>query len=88
MTSEEIDNKFQAAYKRASQTSRQFPVDVLLRFYAYYKQATKKEGIYTPSGKDDIRNAFKMNALVQIKGMSIQDAKKNYIKLVDKHIPE
>ncbi|MEG9327991.1 Acyl-CoA-binding protein [Salinimicrobium catena] len=88
MTSEEIDKEFQEAYKRASRTDQKFPPDIMLQFYAYYKQATEQEGIYTPSGEDDVRNAFKLNALLQIKGMSIKEAKKNYIDLVNRYITE
>lgn len=87
MTSEEIDLKFQEAYKRASKTHQKFPPDIMLQFYAYYKQATEQEGIYTPSsGEDDVRNAFKLNALLQIKGMSTKEAKQKYIELVDEYI--
>ncbi len=88
MTSEEIEKEFQEAYKKASKTDKKFPPDVMLQFYAYYKQATEQEGIYTPSGEDDVRNAFKLNALLQIKGMSTNEAKRNYIELVNRHIAE
>ena len=88
MTSEEIDKEFLAAYKKASKTDQKFPPDIMLQFYAYYKQATEQEGIYTPSGQDDVRNAFKLNALLQIKGMSTQEAKQKYIELVNKYITE
>lgn len=86
MTSEEIDIKFQEAYQKANSTDQKFPPDIMLQFYAYYKQATEQEGIYRPSGENDVRNAFKLNALLQIKGMSAQEAKERYIELVNKHI--
>jgi len=88
MTSEEIDKEFLEAYKKASKTNQKFPPDIMLQFYAYYKQATEQEGIYTPSGEDDVRNAFKLNALLQIKGMSTEEAKQKYIELVNTHINE
>ncbi len=88
MTSEEIDKKFQEAYEKANRTDQKFPPDIMLQFYAYYKQATEQEGIYMPSGEDDVRNAFKLNALLQIKGMSTEEAKQKYIELVNKHITE
>lgn len=88
MTSEEIEKEFQEAYKKASKTDKKFPPDIMLQFYAYYKQATEQEGIYTPSGEDDVRNAFKLNALLQIKGMSTTEAKRNYIDLVNRYIAE
>jgi len=86
MTPEAIDKQFLAAYEKASKTSQKFPPDIMLQFYAYYKQATENEGIYTPSGEDEVRNAFKLNALLQIKGISALEAKKKYIELVNKYI--
>lgn len=86
MTPEEIDKQFLEAYERASTTNQKFPPDIMLQFYAYYKQATENEGIYTPSGEDEVRNAFKLNALLQIKGISALEAKKKYIDLVNRYI--
>lgn len=88
MTPEEIDKQFLEAYEKASNTTQKFPPDIMLEFYAYYKQATENEGIYTPSGDDEVRNAFKLNALLQIKGISALQAKKKYIELVKKYITE
>lgn len=89
MTPEEVDKEFRKAYDRASRTKKKFPPDIMLQFYAYYKQATETEGIYKPSnGSDEVRNAFKLNALLQVKGMSVLEAKKEYIALVDKYISE
>lgn len=86
MTPEEVDAKFQEAYNKASRTSLKFPPDTMLKFYAYYKQATEHEGIYKPSGENEVKNAFKLNALLQVKGLSVLEAKKRYIELVDKEI--
>lgn len=83
-----IDTAFQQAYEKASKTTQKFPPDVMLQFYAYYKQATEFSGIYTPSGDMDIRNAFKLNALLQVKGLSADEAKKSYIELVNRYIKE
>lgn len=88
MTSEEIDIKFQEAYEKANSTGQKFPPDIMLQFYAYYKQATEQEGVYMPSGDGGVRNAFKLNALLQIKGMSTREAKEKYIELVNKYITE
>ena len=83
---QEIDQAFQEAYERATNTSRKFPPDVMLMFYAYYKQATEKSGFYNPATGQDVRSAFKLNALIQVKGMSVQEAKRRYIELVNLHI--
>lgn len=88
MTPEEVDKEFEKAYERACNTSERFPPDLMLKLYAYYKQATEHTAAYIPSGKSEIKNAFKLNALLQVKGMSVLDAKKAYIDLVKEHIPE
>jgi diazepam-binding inhibitor (GABA receptor modulator, acyl-CoA-binding protein) len=88
MTSEEIDRKFEEAYEKACKTSKKFPPDLMLKLYAYYKQATEHTAAYIPSGNSDVKNAFKLNALLQVKGISVEEAKKAYIELVEKHIAE
>ena len=88
MTPEEVDKEFEKAYERACNTSQRFPPDIMLKLYAYYKQATEHTAAYIPSGKSDIKNAFKLNALLQVRGMSISDAKIAYINLVKENIPE
>lgn len=86
MNSKEIERRFLEAYEKASRTSLKFPPDIMLKFYAYYKQATEEEGIYKPAREDDVRNAFKLNALLQVKGMSSIQAKEEYINMVEKFI--
>ena len=85
---EKINMEFQEAYDKASKTSQKFPPDIMLLFYAYYKQATETSGIYTPSGELDVRSAFKLNALLQVKGLSVTEAKVKYIELVRKYIKD
>ncbi|WP_108172424.1 acyl-CoA-binding protein [Christiangramia gaetbulicola] len=83
------NSKFLKAYDMASSTSKQFPPDVLLHFYALYKRATEKNGFYIPpTDQGDLRNAFKINALVQVKDLSKKEAQKRYIDLVEEHIGE
>lgn len=88
MTPEEVDKEFEKAYQKACNTSIRFPPDLMLMLYAYYKQATEHTGAYIPSGDNDVKNAFKLNALLQVKGISVLDAKKEYIKLVNENITE
>ncbi len=73
----------------ASNTEQQFPPDVLLHFYALYKRATEQNGFYIPpTNKGDLRSAFKINALVQVKDLSKKEARERYIELVETHIGE
>ncbi|MDX1544740.1 MAG: acyl-CoA-binding protein [Christiangramia sp.] len=83
----EENSRFLKAYEMASSTNRQFPPDVLLHFYALYKKATEKNGFYIPpTNRGDLRSAFKINALVQVKDLSKEEARQRYIKLVEQHI--
>jgi len=60
------------------------PIDLRLQFYAYYKQATvSSTAFYSSNDPDQIRNAFKMNAMLQVRNLSIDDAKLAYINLVN-----
>ena len=84
MTSEELDIKFNEAVKRINDyTETSFPADFLLRLYAYYKKATNNYS--QPSGKKEIINAFKTNALFQIKNITQDEAKETYIELVNNY---
>ena len=88
MTEEELNIAFDKAFERASNTKIQLPPDIMLHLYAYYKHAIHTESFYTPSGNSELRNAFKLNALFQIKDLSRKDAKLKYIELVNKHITD
>ena len=81
MTSKDIDIEFQNAVNRVNAHKDPFPADYLLRLYAYYKKATNDYG--RPSSSKAIINAFKTNALFQIKNISQDEAKTIYIELVN-----
>lgn len=71
----------------ARNTQMHFPPDILLNFYAYYKKATEKNGFFIPpSTEGDLRSAFKVNALLQVKNLSKEEAQKKYIAMVEEYI--
>ncbi len=80
---EEIDKKFQKAYEISSAMKEKLPPDTMLKLYAYYKQATKGTKYTRPSGDNEVRNAFKLNAWFQISMLSEDEAKQHYIHLVE-----
>lgn len=80
MTSEELNIEFEAAVERVNSHTEPFPADFLLRLYAYFKKATNDYG--RPSSRKQIINAFKTNALFQVKDISEDEAKQEYINLV------
>jgi len=83
MTSEELDIEFIAAVDRVNDHNEPFPADFLLRLYAFYKKATNNYG--RPSSRKPIINAFKTNALFQVKNISEDEAKQEYIDLVNNY---
>lgn len=80
MTAEELDIEFQEAVERINNHTEPFPADFLLRLYAYYKKATNDYS--RPGSRKPIINAFKTNALFQVKDISQEEAKQQYIELV------
>jgi diazepam-binding inhibitor (GABA receptor modulator, acyl-CoA-binding protein) len=83
--SKSIDIQFQDAYKIVSSLSQdEFAPDIMLKLYAYYKQATYGDNnpAFIETDELDLRNGFKLNAWIQLRGMSIENAKKEYIKIV------
>lgn len=86
----QLDKDFKDAQNRAATTDRQFPPDLKLHFYAYYKRAMGDNVAHglEASDRSKLIGAFKMNALFQIKNLDQDDAKRKYIALVDKYIPK
>ncbi|WP_417445119.1 acyl-CoA-binding protein [Joostella sp.] len=83
MNSEELNKEFEEAVDRVNNYESLFPADFLLRLYAYYKKATHNSE--PPSSKRSIINAFKANALFQARGMTEDEAKEKYVKLVKEY---
>nr|WP_321225063.1 acyl-CoA-binding protein [uncultured Psychroserpens sp.] len=83
MTSKELDIEFNEAVERINAHTEPFPADMLLRLYAYYKKASNN--YERPSSRKPIINAFKTNALFQIKNVSEDEAKRIYIDLVNNY---
>ncbi len=79
----DLDKKFKEAFNKVSKINKDLPPDVLLRLYAYYKQATKGDRFSVNDAEDDIKSAFKFNAWIQLRGMDENQAKEEYIELVN-----
>lgn len=84
MTSRDLDVRFEEAVKAASKMKQaSLPPDVQLRLYAFYKQATSGTANPNFNSTFDLRNAFKMNAWMQIRHLSIEEAKEMYIEIIN-----
>jgi acyl-CoA-binding protein len=83
MIEKDLDTRFQEAFEKASNLTQALPQDVMLRLYAYYKQATFGTAKYDQSENFGLINAFKTNAWIQISHLSSDEAKEEYIKIVN-----
>lgn len=76
----DLDKEFKDAFEKISALKEGVAPDTMLKFYAFYKQANF--GNNFSFGSDlNVRSAFKFNAWMQLNGMSVEEAKKEYIKL-------
>ncbi|MCC9041357.1 acyl-CoA-binding protein [Myroides sp. M-43] len=77
-----LELEFTQAYERISKEAKNLPQDVMLRIYAYYKQATN--GLSHQDFEDmssDLKRAFKFNAWTQVSHLSKDQAMLEYINL-------
>lgn len=83
MQEKDLDTLFQEAYEKASNMTESIPPDMMLRIYAYYKQATQGKEQLRRFQTFDLRDGFKMNAWMQVKHLSPEEAKKLYIETIN-----
>jgi diazepam-binding inhibitor (GABA receptor modulating acyl-CoA-binding protein) len=76
----DLDIAFREAFNEISKLKEAVAPDIMLKFYAYNKQANFGSN-FTYYDELDVRNGFKINAWMQLKNMSSNQAKKEYIKL-------
>lgn len=83
MENKALDIEFEESVERINNFNEAFPADFLLRLYAYFKKATNN--YESPSSSKPIINAFKTNALFQVKDITQDEAKRIYIDLVNNY---
>lgn len=84
MIEKDLDTRFSEAVEKALEmTQASLPQDVQLRLYAYYKQATYGTAVFNQNENIDLRDAFKTNAWMQISHISVDEAKENYIEIIN-----
>jgi acyl-CoA-binding protein len=81
--SKDLDEEFEFIFKKISELREAVAPDEMLKLYAYYKQANFGNN-FSYNSDSDVRSGFKFNAWVQLKGMSVGEAKQEYIKLANK----
>ena len=77
-----LDKEFKDAFDKISRLEENLAPDVMLKFYAYYKQANYGNNMPFENVLN-VRNSFKFNAWMQLNGMSTDDAKRGYIELAN-----
>jgi len=85
MHEKDLDTLFNEAFERASAMTEALPPDVMLRIYAYYKQATSDvaDADASPYPSFNLREAFKLNAWMQVRHLTPAEAKKLYIDTIN-----
>ncbi|WP_320815018.1 acyl-CoA-binding protein [Flavobacterium sp.] len=90
MTKEELEILFDEAFNNAQLIPQDsVPQDLQLILYGLYKQATSgnTKNVYFQNNQD-IRNAFKLNAWMQVKHLSIEEAMEQYIEIINNLMKE
>jgi acyl-CoA-binding protein len=85
MEEKDLNTLFNEAFERACEMTQEIPPDVRLRIYAFYKQATSNmaDANPNPHPSSNIREAFKLNAWMQVRHLTPDEAKKLYIETID-----
>ncbi|WP_172824382.1 acyl-CoA-binding protein [Polaribacter sp. KT25b] len=76
----DLDTEYKAAFDKISKLKEAVAPDIMLKFYAYYKQANFGNKFSFNNGSD-LRTGFKFNAWMQLNGMTTEEAKREYIEL-------
>jgi acyl-CoA-binding protein len=84
MSDEKLHIEFQEAVAYINNYDRLIPADLLLKLYAFYKIAN--QNFNNPGSKTPLINAFKVNALIQARDISPEEAMQEYIDLVNKEV--
>ena len=89
MESKDLDTLFEEAFDNAQLIPQEsVPQDVQLVLYGLYKQATSGKTNIHVQNPQDLINAFKLNAWIQVKHLSIDEAKQNYITIINELLRE
>lgn len=92
MSSEELEILFDEAFENANKIEKEsVPPNMQLVLYGLYKHATSTRpslNIEASQDANDLKNAFKMNAWMQVNKLSIDEAKKEYIEHINKLLKE
>jgi acyl-CoA-binding protein len=87
-----LDLLFDEAFENANKIDKEsVPPNMQLVLYGLYKHATSTRpslNIEASQDANDLKNAFKMNAWMQVKSLTIDEAKQQYIELINSLLKE
>ncbi|CAM3562948.1 hypothetical protein FSS13T_06710 [Flavobacterium saliperosum S13] len=87
----DLDTLFDEAFENAQLIPQSsVPIDLQLILYGLYKQATSNNSdrFYFRQESQNLRSAFKLNAWMQVNHISPEEAKKQYIEIINKLMKE
>jgi len=79
-----LEEDFKSAAERVTQLPKRPPNDILLKIYALYKQATEGDVTGERPGFADFEGRVKFDSWNKLQGKSGEEAKEEYISLVEK----
>lgn len=90
MNEKNLNSLFDEAFANAQLIPQEsVPQDMQLVLYGLYKQATSEStNSLHFQNPQDLRNAFKLNAWMQVKHLKVDEAKEKYIEIINTLLKE
>ena len=79
----DLDDNFKSAAERVTKLSKRPPNDIMLQLYALYKQGNNGDVTGERPGFADFEGRAKFDSWNKLQGKSMEDAKNEYIALVE-----
>ncbi|MDP6216661.1 MAG: acyl-CoA-binding protein [SAR324 cluster bacterium] len=79
----DLDDDFKSAAERVTKLSKRPPNDIMLQLYALYKQGNNGDVTGERPGFADFEGRAKFDSWNKLQGKSMEDAKNEYISLVE-----
>ena len=76
-----LDESFQKTCEVVGKNTLKINQSILLKLYSYYKQATKGDVVGERPGKMDFMSRAKFDGWSSLVGMSVEEAKENYVRI-------
>ena len=80
----DLNDEFESATERSTKLVKRPPNDILLELYSLYKQANKGDVVGERPGFADFEGRAKYDSWKKLEGKSKEDAKRDYILLVNR----